>query len=64
MIPLVNKQDFFTSIILDCNYCHVAGTLACSALNGICECADGYQGYNCEECALLYLKDDFNMCQG
>ena len=48
---------------LECD-CYVAGTIACSTLNGICECKDGYQGYNCEDCTPLYLKDDFGICQG
>ena len=48
---------------LECD-CDVAGTIACSTQNGICECGDGYEGYNCEECAPLYLKDDLGVCQG
>ena len=50
-------------VILECD-CYLAGTKACSTLNGICECEDGYQGYNCEECAPLYLRYDSDECQG
>ena len=62
IVELIINQ-IYSFDTLECD-CYVAGTIACSTLNGICECKDGYQGYNCEDCTPLYLKDDFDLCQG
>ena len=62
IVELIINQ-IYSFDTLECD-CYVAGTIACSTLNGICECKDGYQGYNCEDCTPLYLKDDFGICQG
>ena len=51
------------SVSLECQ-CYGTGTMSCTTLNGICECDDGYRGYNCEDCSALYIKDDNGICQG
>ena len=50
-------------VSIECQ-CYGTGTMSCTTLNGICECDDGYRGYNCEDCSALHIKDDNGICQG
>jgi len=44
--------------------CYDFGTKSCSNLNGVCECKEGYDGYNCETCADFYSKNSGGECKG